>query len=431
MDWAQLLRAAAPLGGGVAIVIAALAAVVQINRSRYRAQIEAIRRASPDAIPTLLGDEVDKLGLSTIRLTKQQQYDLVLRALEQRENRNKRLFHLALVVTSCLSLLALIGFAVQVVAPRAGRPDSNASTSELTPSREVARDLTIDVLQQRLEAMTLDFDQSEGLTTRRSELPNFVDSKSASLIGAKLSAGPFSVESAGVVSGLGRFAVVARSGHYVVERLYVRVHGFADCTRRDETTEVQAPAVRRSYAFWLTKQFAKYDLVPLNEPGTTSLWRYDGPGSDEFGISFYGQPYTLFLISLVAEARDEDGGSRRFATESPIFPILLVKGNSGGCLDLASWYSPELLRAAENKSFKEQFDNELSYQLAILDPSENQSFLNETLKLAPAILTGAVAEVANVAKRFPENRLLAWNARTISNLVNKQSGSRSVAPMPN
>ena len=417
MDFADLLRAAAPLGGGVAIVVSLLAALVGVVRSRYRAQIEAIRRAPPEAIPKLLGDEVDKMGLSVARLTKDQQYALALRALEQRETRSKRLFQFSLVAAIAFVLLALAGFLAQARSGSDRDGGTGAGDSTAIPAREVAADLTASVLQDRLGSMILGFKGLANGETRSVELPNFVDPASAARLKARLSTGPFSVESGGVVDGKGRFAVVARSGHWVVERLYVHVKGFADCNLRDETTTAQAPAVRWSYAFWLNKQFSKYDLVPLGTPGSEELWRYDSASSDEIGIRFYAEPYTLYLISLVAEARDESNGSQRFATESPIFPVLFVKGNTDGCLNLGSWYSPSKLRQPLRQDFRALFNNALAYQFAVLDAPNSQSFLTRAVTLSRPLVESATTELSAISAQREDNKVLRRNADVVAGLL--------------
>jgi len=63
MDIYGVIRAAAPLGGGIALVMVALAVLAMVLRDRSRERRHAIERAAPGDLPTIVGDEVDKLGL--------------------------------------------------------------------------------------------------------------------------------------------------------------------------------------------------------------------------------------------------------------------------------------------------------------------------------------------------------------------------------
>ncbi|MFO0615253.1 MAG: hypothetical protein U0414_21855 [Polyangiaceae bacterium] len=262
--------------------------------------------------------------------------------------------------------------------------------------------LSTEVLQRRLGKMDLG-PAGDGP-------PSFLDETHAGRLGLTLSKSAFSVESGGMVAGHGRFALVARESGLVVEHVYLKLHSLARCPLRTETTATQLPATHPSYAVWLTDRFQDYDLVPQAEPGQTGVWRYDSPGSDEIGLRVYAEPYTLFLVSLVAEVRDDAHSSQRSAVESPIFPVLfLEKGNSGGCLALAEWLRPEAFVSPTRASFRNEFNSLLAYQLATLDWENSYGFLEKAEHTSGALLDAATSDLERVANVLPQNLLIAKN----------------------
>jgi hypothetical protein len=221
-----------------------------------------------------------------------------------------------------------------------------------------------------------------------------------------------------MVFGLGRFALVARRGKYSVDRLYLRVLATENCPLRGETTAAKAPTTVWAYAFWLSHRFNLYDIVPLAEPGQAGAWHYSAPESEEFGLRVGADPYTLYLVTLVAEARD-DISAKRFSVTSPIMPVLFVNGNDGGCLKLEGWYKPEeLVPSTGIRPWRGEFPDVLSYQLAIADFEESPAFLNRVLTMDKGLVTNALTRISSVSVASSGNQFLEKNKNTIASAVN-------------
>lgn len=217
---------------------------------------------------------------------------------------------------------------------------------------------------------------------------------------------------------LGRFALVSHTGGpYVIEALYLKVHRFAECALRDEHFEHQAPDTLPGYAFYVSNKHNVYDLVPRVDLGGVGVWRLKGQDQDEFSLSIQYPPYTLFVFSLMAEIRDESTGES-FRLRSAFYPLLRVaNGNTGGCLDLASWYDASLLRKPEASSYQSLADNLLSYQLLTVDSKRDRTFLLKTVQTLPLEALAKVSEdIANALRREPENTVFRENQQWFNNL---------------
>jgi hypothetical protein len=129
-----ILKAAAPFGGGIALLLVIVAAASWVGRRALELRSEALKRARTADIPQLLGDEIDKLKLKlrTEDLSQKQRYDLVVRILDQRAARQKQLFIGALVVASLATVIALVGIIAE-------RPQENPISGAATPLSNLAQ----------------------------------------------------------------------------------------------------------------------------------------------------------------------------------------------------------------------------------------------------------------------------------------------------
>lgn len=105
----QILKDAPLLGAGLAFLLIALAIASNTLRNWYHVRIEAIKRADAHDLPSLVGDELDKLGLKADGLSETNTFELVKAALGQRERRNRRNFQLLLVISLLVFVLAIVG----------------------------------------------------------------------------------------------------------------------------------------------------------------------------------------------------------------------------------------------------------------------------------------------------------------------------------
>ena len=131
MGWlVEVVKAAVPFGGGIAVVLAIVAGVSAAAQRAISVRRTAVERAAPADIPKLIGDEIDKLGISAGKLAQSQQYSAVMLVLRQREVRNKRIFVFALVVTALAAAITVLGLVVAPERKIADVPKAATTTSE-------------------------------------------------------------------------------------------------------------------------------------------------------------------------------------------------------------------------------------------------------------------------------------------------------------
>ena len=222
----------------------------------------------------------------------------------------------------------------------------------------------------------------------------------------------------GLVDDKMRFSIISSGeGKFVIDRLYVKLHGYADCHLRDEVSVIAAFMAIPAYVIYLTPEFSEYDLIPLDLPGNLGTWRYIGQDFDEFFIRFVFRPYTLFIISVQVEARDVET-NRRISLSSGLYKLIKVaRGNYGGCLDLERWYTPELLKQPKQQTYRGNLDT-LVYQILICDLERNPSYLRNIgydtlLHILPAI-EAAVTD-------HPDNPVFRSNLQMVKEFLNKSA----------
>lgn len=114
----QLLEYAPILGAGLTFLLVTFAIASYIFKSWYHGRLEAIKRAAPEDLPSIVGDEIDKLGLKAEGLSRKDTFELVKTALDQRENRSKRSFYAFLLISLFVFILALIGIMQDPIPPQ-------------------------------------------------------------------------------------------------------------------------------------------------------------------------------------------------------------------------------------------------------------------------------------------------------------------------
>ena len=396
------------LGTGAAIALGIAGLVARHYRLVYLSRRAAIASANASDIPKIVGDEVDKLKIDVAGLTKEQRFAAVMEVLSQRADRTRRLFLLSTIVAVSIAVVVVLSIFLErppIPVPPAIASTTPAPAVSVLP-RERVEGLSIKTIQDRLGTMILDFGRSDPAA-----LPNFLEKQSGTW--PQMLNAAFSVETGGMAEGLGRFAVVVRSGTFTVERLYMKVLATADCPLRDETTGPTAPTVQWWYRFWISKEYDTYDLVPLDKLGESGVWQYrakDGKAdADEFGIRLRAAPYTLYLVSLVAEGRNDDT-RQRIASASPILPLLFMRGAFDGCSSLERWLSKDSLKTpSSRKEWRREFQNTLAYQMAIADIDKSPALFSGFLSLQKPVVQTAVDELRQVLGSHKENYFLQRN----------------------
>lgn len=124
----EILKVAAPLGGGVALALFIVAVVAFLGRRAIELRSDVVKRARPEDLQRVLGDELARLDIHAENLTKEQRYDLAVRMLEQRAARQTHIFAGALVVAVLSAVIALAGiFVERKPAPGNGQGSGDAA----------------------------------------------------------------------------------------------------------------------------------------------------------------------------------------------------------------------------------------------------------------------------------------------------------------
>lgn len=207
-----------------------------------------------------------------------------------------------------------------------------------------------------------------------------------------------------------RFSIVSSGrGAYAIQRLYVKLHGYAESSLRDEKSMIGAYTGTSAYHIGISSKYSEYDLVPLRPPGETGSWLYRGEDSDEFLVDFVCSPYTLYLVSIEMEARDLKK-NKFLKFSSPLYKLITVRnGNYGGALDIERWYKPNMLRYPIAGRYRENIPT-VHYQLLITNLIEDSAYLSEVGKIK---LKDLLPELKDIVAKRDGNPVFAHNLRKI------------------
>jgi NADH:ubiquinone oxidoreductase subunit 6 (subunit J) len=219
------------------------------------------------------------------------------------------------------------------------------------------------------------------------------------------------------------------TGVYVIESLYLKLHAYAPCSLRDEYEIMQAPALVPSYAFYISPMANVYEIVDRTAVGQKANWRIKGGESEQFSIRLEYPPYSLFVITVNAEVRNE-GTGESFRLRSPYYPLVRVEnGNTGGCLELADWYSPSILQRPVQAYYRPQNTDLFSYQIMTLDSENDRTFLLKAVNQLPqGQLNEDLLALKLISANQPENSVLARNVDWLQKLIQWRSSNSSVDP---
>lgn len=226
------------------------------------------------------------------------------------------------------------------------------------------------------------------------------------------------------IDSLGQFALVTHgSGRFVAERVYLKLQGYAECSLRDESFAPQAPVATPAYSFFVTSGHQVYPIVDRSVAGRTATWRLEGNDSDEFSFRLRYPPYVLYVVTLLADVRNLESGAR-FRVRSHYLPLIRVEnGNSGGCLDLTTWYRRELLQAPPPKSYWSEDMDVLTYQLLTTDAALDRRFYLDLVKpLDPSELSKVRGDMARHVSNATPNPVFAENLGYFDALVRWKLG---------
>jgi hypothetical protein len=121
------------LGAGLTFLLIIFAIAAYVYKTLYHSRVEAIKRANPEDLPSMVGDEIDKLGINAAGLGKKDQYDLVKKVLDQREQNSRRKFRYLLVISGLIFIVAILSIMLDSKTPET--PENAAPFSAEPPER--------------------------------------------------------------------------------------------------------------------------------------------------------------------------------------------------------------------------------------------------------------------------------------------------------
>jgi hypothetical protein len=208
-----------------------------------------------------------------------------------------------------------------------------------------------------------------------------------------------------------KFSLVSSGkGRFLVDRLFLKLRGYADCTLGGFT---QFAPTLGTPAYWmhLSDDSSEYDLFPQDASGDLSTWQYSGDDVGQFWVKLTGRSNRLHVLSVEVDARSLDNNGKAIHISSPTFKYFYTSdGVSGACSDLDKWYRPEFLRTPRQEPYAGAPDL-LSYQLLTADFKYAASLLSRT---PDADLKQKLPDLKRVSDYWLDNQAFAENVRTIA-----------------
>ena len=217
---------------------------------------------------------------------------------------------------------------------------------------------------------------------------------------------------------MAHFSIVSSgNGRYVIDRLFIKIHGYERCRLRDELICFAAPDRLEAYSFYISPEYSQYDIIPIDYPGNIGTWIYEGDSNDNFFVNFYFEPYTLFNISIELEARDLNNNIKLNISSTRYNLIWVAHGNCYGCLDLSRWYDPSDIAKPKDASYMDKL-TALQYQLLTMD-MDGYNYYDYLNKLNQNQLITIMQQLNEISSKRKDNIVFQRNLQYISNYLNQ------------
>ena len=372
-------NAIAYVSSGVTVV----AFVVAVSAWVFRASLvqrERLIKAAPEVDRgALVETALEVFRVDTSGLTRDQKYRLAMEQIAARERRFKTV---AGVVSLVAVLLAVVSaYAIAQTSPMSpAQPPGSLAPPAPTSKRTVA-----------IEPLVL--------KAPIAKTPTRLHIKIGSMLSDRFD---FTIGSTG-------------REPFVMKSLFMRLRGYADCPLRNERSVLGAATISTAYSVELSKDYARYDLPSLASAGDRGVWTY--PGSpDYFSVELLYPAYVLFVLTLEAEGDFLAGESFHVSSEE-IHVIDVAHGNFGECLDLSSWYRPELLRVPPERAYLDN-GSVLARQLLTVDLSARSSFV---FRIPKAQLARVLPELEALTGSRRVNEVFARNLQEVRAVLSGRS----------
>jgi hypothetical protein len=217
-----------------------------------------------------------------------------------------------------------------------------------------------------------------------------------------------------------RFAIVSSGlGQFVVNRLFVKLRGYADCSLRNEESTLGMVVIPNYYLLYISPESSEYDLLPYTSPGDAGVWKYTGEDVELFSVEFWYRDYTLFILSVEAVGKDLKSGRDVHLSSEPIELISVARGNMGGCLDLEDWFRPELIKKPKQQLYGKGLPL-LVRQLLTVD-LDNSSLLD---KLGRDKLKALLPQLEKARRMNKDNRAFDMNVTRVRRFLSEGGGQK-------
>lgn len=174
---------------------------------------------------------------------------------------------------------------------------------------------------------------------------------------------------------LGFVVASSQSANCKVELLYVKLKAYAPCNLRNEYSTVAAFMGLTTSAFYISEDYDVYPIYPLNDNLTQTAWKYQGKDVDEFTVDLTFKAYVLYLININIDYIDLHTNKRKHIETDEFALIDVARGNTGGCLDIKSWFSNDMKQVPLNRRYDEGIPFDI-YQLLSSDLGRNPGLMN-------------------------------------------------------
>ena len=204
-----------------------------------------------------------------------------------------------------------------------------------------------------------------------------------------------------------QFTLASKAGaNIVVDSLSLNLKSYEKCGLRDETSEILGYMGQVNKSYFISENFDKYPITPLNPDLNQSVWQYKGGDSDSFSINVEFQPYILYLVTVSADYKNLVTGHERHIESDQYALIDVANGNWGGCLDIKRWFDKSKEQMAADKSYDDGIPYDI-YQLLTANLNRDPGLLN--IFLRSQYLRTRKSVVQKIVNDRPDNGVFKTN----------------------
>jgi hypothetical protein len=145
-------------------------------------------------------------------------------------------------------------------------------------------------------------------------------------------------------------SLVSPSGKtLIIRRFFVRLEAYAECPLRNGVEAVGAMGAILGKSFHISPDYNIYPVTFVSPDGKMLQQNFTGRevASYDFSLSF--KKYVLYFLTFNVEYVDVSDGKARLLSSKPL-PVITSSGE-GGCLDIKSWWQPDMNQKPAHASY--------------------------------------------------------------------------------